>query len=74
MSEEKQHKLTYFIYVIGEFANRYGLTDKQAFRYLKRYDGMSVLDELYPAEHTLPIEETVNDLAVVCHRNGGGLI
>lgn len=73
MSEEKQYKLTYFIYVIGEFASKYGLSDKQAFRYLKRYDGLNVLDECYGAEHTLPIEETVNDLTIVCKRNGGGL-
>lgn len=73
MSEEQQYKLSYFVYVIGEFASKYGLTDKQAFQYLKRYDGLNVLDECYPAEHTLPIEETLNDLSMVCQRNGGGL-
>lgn len=74
MNEEEQNKLTYFVYVIGEFARKYGLSDKQAFRYLDRYDGLKILDELYPAEHTLPIEETLNDLAIVCKRNGGGLV
>lgn len=74
MSEEKLYKIAYFVYVIGEFAHKYGLTDKQAFRYLKRYEGMSVLNELYSAEHTLPIEGTVNDLTIVCQRNGGGLV
>lgn len=73
MSENMQYKLTYLVYVIGEFALKYGLTDKQAFQYLKRYEGLALLDECYPAEHTLPIEETINDLAVVCRRNGGGL-
>jgi hypothetical protein len=74
MTDAQQYKLTYFVYVIGEFANKYGLTDKQAFQYLKRYDGLQALDECYPAEHTLPIEETLSDLTMLCHRNGGGLI
>ena len=39
MSEDNKYKLTYFISVIGEFANKYGLSDKQAFNYLKRYKG-----------------------------------
>lgn len=34
MSEDNKYKLTYFICVIGEFANKYGLSDKQAFNYL----------------------------------------
>lgn len=52
MTDAQQYKLTYFVYVIGEFANKYGLTDKQAFQYLKRYDGLQALDECYPAERT----------------------
>jgi len=70
MKEEK-YKLPYFICVVRNFAERAGLTTKQAFNYLKRYKGIAFLDECYPAEHTLSIENAVEDLIVVCKRNGG---
>lgn len=73
MDQQKQYKATYFIYIIGAFAHKYGLTDKQSFQYLLRHDGLRALDECYAAEHTLPVEETLNDLTIVCQRNGGRL-
>lgn len=73
MSKDTQYKLTYIIYIIGEFANKYQLSDTQAFKYLKRYKGLSFLDECYPAEHTVSADDAVNDLTIICRRNGGGL-
>lgn len=71
--EENKYKLPYMICVIRNFAERAGLTMKQAFNYLKRYEGISFLDECYPAEHTLSIENAVDDLLTICQRNGGAL-
>lgn len=73
MSEYNQLKLTYIVYIIGEFANRHNLSDKQAFIYLKRYEGLAFLDECYQAEHTVSAADAVEDLTAVCRRNGGGL-
>jgi len=70
---EDKYKLPYMICVIRNFSDRTGLTMKQAFNYLKRYKGIDFLDECYPAEHTLSIENAVDDLLVICKRNGGGL-
>jgi len=71
--DKKDNKLPYIICVIRNFAERTGLTTKQAYKYLKRYKGISFLDECYPAEHTLSIENAVDDLIVICKRNGGGI-
>ena len=61
------------IYCINAFADRYRLTAKQAFAYLNRFKGISFLDECYEAEHQLSLEDAVNDLSIICKRNGGGL-
>lgn len=44
---------------------------KQAYSYLKRFKGIAFLDECYEAEHQLSIKDAVNDLSIICHRNGG---
>ena len=46
---------------------------KQAFAYLQRFKGLAFLEECYEAEHQLSIHDAVNDLSVICKRNGGGL-
>lgn len=73
MDEQLQNRVTYMIYCINAFADRYHLTAKQAFAYLNRFKGISFLDECYEAEHQLSLEDAVNDLSIICKRNGGGL-
>lgn len=73
MVKEQSNKLTYFIYCVDAFGERFKLLPRQAFAYLKRYGGLAFLDECYAAEHTLSLEDAVSDMAVVCKRNGGGL-
>ncbi|MBR5634114.1 MAG: DUF3791 domain-containing protein [Prevotella sp.] len=74
MSKEIQNRVTYMIYCVSAFAGRYDLNFKQAYSYLKRFKGISFLDEYYEAEHQLSIKDAVADLAVVCQRNGGALV
>ena len=74
MSKEQKDKLTYIITCIAVFGERFSLSSKQAYSYLKRYGGLAFLDECYAAEHTLSLSDAVNDMSVICQRNGGGLI
>lgn len=73
MNEEQRNKLTYIIYCIDAFGEHFDLKPKQAFAYLRRHGGIAFIDECYAAEHTLSLEDAVEDMAVVCKRNGGGL-
>lgn len=73
MERQLKNRVTYIIYCINAFAERYQLSSKQAFAYLKRFQGMAFLDECYEAEHQLSIQDAVNDLSIICKRNGGGL-
>ena len=74
MSAEQKDKLTYIITCIAVFGEHFSLSSKQAHSYLKRYGGLAFLEECYAAEHTLSLYDAVNDLSVICQRNGGGLI
>lgn len=73
MNEHLQNKVTYIIYCINAFADRYRLSTKQAFAYLQRFKGLDFLDECYEAEHQLSLNDAVDDLSVICKRNGGAL-
>ena len=64
-------KLAYIIAVVNEFAARFSLNSQQAYRYLDRFKGIGFVDEFYNVEHTLPFDDVVDDLTVVCRKNGG---
>ena len=73
MNKQLQNRVTYIIYCINAFGERYSLSAKQAFAYLQRFKGLAFLEECYEAEHQLSIYDAVNDRSVICKRNGGGL-
>lgn len=58
---------------VGAFANHFHLTLAQSYAYLRRFQGIDFLIDCYPAEHTLSIEDAVEDMAVLCQKNGGRL-
>ena len=68
-----QYKIPYLNAVIRIFGSRFDLTVQQAFRYLYNFKGIRFLLEYYDVEHTLSIEDTVDDLIKVCQKNGGEL-
>ena len=66
-------KLDWIMIFIFEFGRRHGLTMKQAFNYLNRYQGMAFLDNHYDYVHTQSFKSMVDDITDYCHRKGGGL-
>lgn len=66
-------QVAYIVAVISDFAERFGLSTPQAYRYLARFKGIEFLQEFYDVEHTLPFDEVVSDVALCCRNNGGVL-
>ena len=58
---------------VGAFANRFSLTLSQSYAYLRRFKGIDFLIDCYAAEHTLSIEDAVEDIMLFCQMNGGRL-
>lgn len=67
-------RIEYIIAFINEFGQRFGLTDSQAYRYLKAYGAIDNINRHYGALHTQDFSGNVEDVAIYCRRMGGHLI
>lgn len=56
---------------IVEFGKRHGMLAAMVFNYLNKYKGFAFLDRNYEAEHLLPLDDTLTDLAEYSRRHGG---
>lgn len=63
----------YIIALVNEFANRFGLSDKQAYNYIRTHQGIEFIEQNYGIIHTLDFDEAVDSVATYCRRLGGEL-
>ena len=71
--KEIYDKIEYIVACVSAFAQRYQLSNMQAYAYLRRFTGIDFLLDCYAAEHTLSIDDAVSDLQAICKREGGKL-
>lgn len=69
----KSNLLDYVICCIGAFAERFSISNTQAYRYLNHYQGLDFLKKHYEIEHTFSVDDVVDDLTTVCQHNGGDI-
>ncbi|WP_055666046.1 DUF3791 domain-containing protein [Desnuesiella massiliensis] len=74
MSKEEQNKIDYMVVCVNEFAERFIMNYKDAFNYLNKFNAIRFLNENYEIEHTLSIEEAIDDITTIAKNNGGHLI
>lgn len=70
MSEQKQ-KIGFTVACVDEFARQHNLSAREAFCYLFQFKGIAFIKENYDVEHTLDFGTILEDLSVLCLRNGG---
>ena len=70
MSEEKKI-ISFMVVCVNEFAKKYNISPKEAFQYLFNYKGIEFFKENYEVEHTLSFDNVVEDISILCRRNGG---
>ena len=73
MSEEVRKQINYVVVCINEFAKRNSLSPRVAFTYLYDNKGIHFLKENYDIEHTLSLDDAIDDLEIICRNNGGCL-
>ena len=73
MSEQKR-KIGFTVACVNEFANKHNLSAKEAFLYLFQFKGIAFIKENYDVEHTLDFETILEDLEILCKKNGGTLL
>lgn len=73
MSELLRKQIDYSVVCVNEFAQKKEISSREAFLYLYQYKGIAFLDENYDIEHTLSLEDAIEDLDIICRNNGGNL-
>jgi hypothetical protein len=68
-----KYKIPYVNMCIRLFARRFQMTLQGAADYLCKFKGIRFLDDCYPSEHLLPVEDALDDLVAVCKNNGGAI-
>lgn len=63
--------LRFIIATVTEFAKTFGISQKQAYNYLNRFNGLAHLKEFYNILHTQSFEDNIEILIEVCQHNGG---
>ena len=70
---DQRKQINYTVACVNEFAARHKLTPKAAFQFLYDYGAISFLKENYEIEHTLPLDDTLDAMLIICQNNGGCL-
>lgn len=73
MSREDHNKIGYVVSLISEFATKYGMLPRQAYFYLKQFNGLDYMYNHYNVLHTFSYEDSIEAVSMVCRNNGGKL-
>ena len=61
-----KHEIPFLTACIQAFAHRFAMTRHE-------HKGLAFLIEFYDVEHLQSIEETIDDVLIICKKNGGTL-
>jgi hypothetical protein len=70
MSAEKRNTIAVVV-CVSEFARAANLSQQEAFRYLNSHGGIDFSIEFYDVEHTLSMDDTIEDLKEITRKAGG---
>ncbi len=71
MYTEQEKCARYIVACINQFALQKKLDRRASFRYLYNHKGIQFLKDHYEIEHTLSMQDAIDDLTHICRRNGG---
>lgn len=69
-----RYQIPYTNLVVRKFAERNKMTLDAAFAYLLKFGGIQYLVDFYDVEHTLPLEDTIDEITQTCHAAGGAIV
>ena len=70
---EQRKRINYTIACVSEFARKHDLPLQDAFSFLFTYKGIEFIKENYDIEHTLSFDDAIEDMLMICEKNGGVL-
>ena len=69
--DETKKIISYVVLCIKNFAQEFDLSLAESYRYLENFGGLQFILRHYEIEHTLSIEDAIEDMQAICRRNGG---
>ncbi len=70
---DKRRIINYTIACVSEFADKHDLSLQDAFIFLFTYKAIDFIKENYEIEHTLSFDDALDDMLIICEKNGGTL-
>ena len=67
------YEIPFITECVYAFGQRFSLSRQGAYEYLRKFEGLPFLIEFYDVEHLQSIEDTIDDLVIICCKNGGYL-
>jgi hypothetical protein len=74
ITKHKTNIINYLVICVNDFAVRLDVDRKSAFNFLSEHGGIEFLIDHYEIEHTLGMDEVIDDLEMICRNNGGVLL
>jgi len=71
ISKQQSNIINYIVICINDFAERFRMDASTAYRFLAQYGGIDFLMRHYDIEHTLSLDDAIEDLEHICRQNGG---
>ncbi len=68
-----KYEIPFLTACIQAFGRRFAMTRQAAFRYLQQHKALAFLIEFYDVEHLQSMDDTVDDMILICQQNGGVL-
>lgn len=68
-----KYEIPFLTAAVQAFGQHFAMTRQAAFNYLHKYKGLAFLIEFYDVEHLQSMDETIDDLLIICQQNGGSL-
>lgn len=68
-----KYEIPFLTACVHAFGKRFAMTRQAAFQYLHKHNGLSFLIEFYDVEHLQSMDETIDDLLIICKKHGGTL-
>jgi len=73
IADMSKYEIPFLTAAVQAFGQRFAMTRQAAFNYLHEHKGLAFLIEFYDVEHLQSMDETIDDLLIICQQNGGAL-
>ena len=69
--DQTKRIISYAVMCIKNFSREFGLSFAEGYRYLENFGGLQFVIKHYEIEHTLGMDDAIEDMRAICRRNGG---